>query len=331
VTTLLTSGPTANASPPDRESLRRISKELWDSLDTFAFRSEDYPVNTQGQPDRTRGYNRFDFTMASGGRRAMIATGVLPDGIVSIENMREDGRRTYRVMPFEDHPDAIERLIITNQVDTEDHYQGMMTMALWFLMPAGRPLYAHFDAGATLEIGQDDEHRDQVVLIIKDGERPVRCVLDSGHDWLPNRIILGDGVEEFQATSYARDNGRWFPEKILNTARSRGREEVTGCTVTNLRINRPVAATTFAPPALPKGAVVVDRIEGRSEPVGGLAAFKAHRQKHGEPTSSSTTERPLVAPQSHNSTPWSLIIALGSTLVLIVALTIRIRRGTAAA
>ena len=298
--------------PPDRKALRDTLKQLWDSLESVAYREEDHNLDDKGKLNDDLGYTRYDVVLASGGRRAITVTAVRPKGEEIIGRNREDGRLSYGFTPSPGGGDRVDRLVISNQENTAESWSGTMWMSMWILTPGGKPVYAYLDSGAKVAASSDPEHPDRVTLTANFRGNEFQCELDPDHDWLPVKIAIAGGFTVIEVEEFTRDHGRWFPLSGVNATTVDGKTTRTAFRVDQPRINRPLADDTFARPTPIPGAFVNDKTINKGEIVGGLSALKKLQEEDAARASKvAVTTRIATASRDPEPSPWPWILGGG--------------------
>lgn len=307
-------GATARSAPPTRQELRDTLKQHWDSIETLEFQCEESNANEKGEPDRSRGYNRFYFAMGSGARRASKLFAVYPDREVLAEDVREDGKKHYAIQWAPDKSGKIDQLFIKNQEDTNERFTGPMSQPLSLLMPFGKALHAHLDDGAEIESAGASPGQSRVAIVFKDQGHPVRLELDEAHDWLPKRMLT-EKITDVKVTRFEHVDGRWFPaEGHVHDPPSKH----SHFKATNIHFNRPLPATTFSAASLKNdGMIVTDSTKKSARIEGGTAARERLAAEHlPKPF---TTRVPVTASAEPTEFPWRAGIATVSVLAILAA------------
>lgn len=251
----------------DFEAVRAAVDQYWSSLSTIAFHDIE---EISGKTARTE---ITDFKSALHGRWAIQTRDRRQDREKSVYDMREDGHRRYQVARLGDDFSVIHEVTISRPGEDPDHYSGVMTRALWIVLPAGRSPKSHLEMGARLSRAQDDNY-----FIETDHKgHPLRIVLDGLHDYLPRRVRLGDTLD-IRVTRFEKIAGRWFP--VAGEAESRNRSDGGGVvrstfTLSQVRLNESLPETAFGPPTAGAGVQIRDTITGRSTVNGGVEAREA--------------------------------------------------------
>lgn len=320
----------AEVAPADREKIRAQLKLLWDSWETIEFGCENYELDADGRSDRREGFIRYDFVLGSAGRRVQIETAVRPEGEERMSESHDDGRRVYCISYFPRHPSVIDRVDIVSSKSAPDTFSGVLVGPLWAFMPERRPLYVHLDAGAKLESAHGADGKELFRLHIQPQRGPtVHCELDPDHDWLARRVEVPRDSTVVTVTRFRRENGRWFPAEVTESNVRDGERQRTGYTVTDLRINRPVPISTFGPPQLPAGVMIVDHTQsaaGIASYQGGKAAREQLERKYAQdPRESVIPRRPIVASPTPSLLPISAMVAIASLAIIGLAVWLRRR------
>ncbi len=314
-----TAGPT-----PSRQELRETLKLLWDSLDSVSVRCDEWDLDESGQRDALQGFSRFDLLFASGGRRTFRLSTVRPEGDKTSESWseswREDGRRTIGIIYDPGSQHKIKQVVIRNQVNTADNYQGVMCNLLWLLMPGGTPLYTRIDEGVTIGPVSGEAPKG-LVPVIYPGQwgRPVRCELDPAHDWLPARIVMEGGDMDLQVDEFRLVDGRWFPVSGHNRSQFQGKSKTSAFAVDQVAINRPVPLSAFDLPELPAGILLIDKTRNQARVVGGASVKPSPAVATRIPDSRRSADPPVQASVELERTPWRGIIFGIAVLALAAA------------
>jgi len=327
---LLAPIPSARSAPPDLDAIRRTLRVTWDSLATLSFRSDEFMLDAQGARDRTKSTVRYDWCFDEGNRFSLAARQIRIDGSEKIfELVRGDGRRRYSITPFPGFPDSISEVNISAQKDTRESYTGRMSAVLWLLLPGGRPPYAHLEGSGSLSV-ENVGGRERVLLKSTHNGLPLRCILEPDHDWVPCHVELGSGdnMHDFEATSFIRDNGRWFPAEgsytgdiLVGLPGERPSRKIRrGFDVTALKINHPLDQRLFALPRLPDGAGVSDEVKRKNYYQGNtLEARKRLELRYHVPARMGERKglTPLEAGPAPGTGFWSVTLAAISTALLL--------------
>ncbi len=309
-----------SADVPSRAELRGTLKQSWASLASFEFRSVECELDAQGRPDRSRPIRAHEFAYGAPGRYFFRATAPADPSKI-VEWASADGRRHYRIQPFADDPRAIDSIAIRDQAEPGS-YPFTMFQALWLVMPGGKPLFTFLDDPATrVEPADDPEGRPLVAIVAKHEGMPLRCELDPAHGWLPWRVTF-EGTGTFEATDYARDNGRWFPSAGIH--HGPGRSGVgQGFVAGSLAINRPIDAARFSPLPAPDGTRVDDLTRGTSTIQGGPEARERLLAAH--PQSEPPADPPPDASASPRTFSWFRVLGAAFVLILAAAVILWVR------
>ncbi len=309
----------AGAAPLDRKALRDTLKQMWDSLESVAYRCEEQTLDDKGKRRDDLGYSRWDIVLASGGRRARTLTAVRPGGEEIMDRWREDGRRQYGFTPSPGANGKVDRLGISNQENTAENYTGPMCLPMWILTPGGKPLYSYLDGDAKVTPTADSAHPDRITLTVGSAESGFRCELDPDHDWLPAMITIGEDFKIIVVEEFTRDQGRWFPHFGVEATTVLGKTTRVAFRVDELGINRPLPADTFAMPTPIPGAFVIDKTAHKSQFVGGLAAKKKLEKENADRATKTTAPRLNSASREPASSPWPWILGGVAAVVLMSA------------
>jgi RNA polymerase sigma factor (sigma-70 family) len=265
----------APAPLPDRASVRDALRAWWAGIETLEFREVESAVGDDGRPVQSGRHPIVEVALGRGDRRAVMHGSLGPDGRARVaEEKRDDGRTQFYLLSNAEAPDKITDATVKDQTNTRDSYHDEMSTVLWLLTPwtikrfDARPLYLHLDAGAKLEIGRGPDGKPSVVMTLEYGSQ--RYELDPDHDYLPKRVT--GSLYDVSVTSFAKDNGRWFPAEGLVTEKTQPAPKGTRRTfaVAGLRINRPIPDSRFERPPDLEAVRVLDLTRGgrASRPVG---------------------------------------------------------------
>lgn len=325
----LAPAPIATAEQLDKSKILENVRLLESSRESVEFTCDELRLNDSGNIAEGISFARYKFWAASGGRRALIATTVYPDGRYEVlHNFREDGRVRCDILTFKDEPKSIKSINIKNQTNTELSYTGMMFSAMWLLNPGGVPLHSLLNGPATLEEAGEDGKRVIVLNAVhpKKGGR-LLCMLDSEHDWLPREVVRGlppKGLS-WKVDKFQRDNGRWFPSEGRFTAHTPDKPIDLRFRITNLKINRPIPPSVFTVPAITEGVMVQDDRTGESFFQGGPRAQKALYDRHGM-----TRKKPALQAKSEERSaarrPLKIGILAGVAAALMAGVILVLRR-----
>ncbi len=319
----------AEPKPLDVAAIRLELRQSWESLRSLQVRFKDFSADREGQQKPNTLHMDVGFAHAAGG---LWSYNVRQTGFDGVENLitdvRQDGRKRHALMAFPGHADVIHRVSIQPQESTNESYAGGMHAILWLWIPGGKPPHAHLDSGGTLEVVREDGQAGRAVLTSSHKGYPVRMELDAEHDWLPSRVVLGD-FDEYRATGFRRDNGRWFYEKgveTMNRSVSSGPTQ-RGFVVTDLQINRMIPTTTFSLPKLGPGVAIMDATPD-AKPVRGTAKDREaleRRYASPRPPTGEPAER-IIAGRDPSLFPWRQALAIGSAALVVVAGLLMYRR-----
>lgn len=280
----------------------------WRSLETLQFTQSEFNVEND-RIARERGFTRYEFSQASGGKRSLVVWGVYPDREELVENFRQDGRRRYTIVPYDGHPEVAEKIGINIQPDSDDYYEGTMSSLLWLIVPAGKPAYVHLEEGGRLVADHQDNDGGLIAVQSTFKEQPLLILIDPERDWLPVKVEI-EGSMSIVATKFDTDNGRWFPVEGRMTKRQTVIIKPDGTIeenpgnqtiehyfkVASFRINQPLASSSFSLPRVENGVMMVDMTgrEVRTEVQGGESAYQERAARYSPP--SNTTDDALADP-----------------------------------
>jgi len=328
------------ASEPDRAAIRRTLKAWWDSLDTIEFNCFESKLDAKGDFHPGGGGLRYEFSQAAGGRRVLVVRQVMPDeSSFQVENQRDDGKKTYIVQPFVDHPGSFSKLNILNQASSHIDYQGTMFSALSIFMPGGKPLWRWLDDPATEITRRDRTDGEDVIVTFKHRGRKNICKLDPHHDWLPREVkIETDPPFTTNVSRFGKDGGHWFPTAGTSTSPSTNKTtQEMGFAVSGLKINRPIPAGSFSPPEIPEGAILSDttdpqrqRIYSRNPhltplEIGELRGRYQSQYVESKVGAPSGVASPLEAHRDPPRFPWTITLGVGATSMIILSAVLRFR------
>ena len=317
---------------PDVQSIRVALKQTWDSLQTIRFQVDDYAVDAQGRRTNPNCI-RTNFAHAKGGRWASSANWMQGEVVGQfVADIRKNGKKMWSTSAFQGHPEAVQSILVESQTDDDRAYSSVMTSLLWLWMPGGKPPIAHLDAGGTLVVKRvDGKVRASIRSTHKGG--PIVIELDADHDWLPSRVSAEDALI-YEATSFRRDNGRWFYDQgteLMRHGPVTGPEagEIVpgipgetrgGFLVKSLSINRSLDAGIFEAPKPDPGVVIEDQTTtGQDIVVGGQAAFDARQKKYGKPPTTQPDAQRIEADFAPPGDPWSTPIMIAAAAALLTA------------
>ena len=196
-----------------RNSVVKDLRRQWESIETLAFKSNHEPIDQNHDPKPDGVWDYFECALGSGGRRAIkVSKGKKDRPQVIMENMRQDGQLHYRSIEVPQHEELLDRILISNQQDSHEDYQGVSCCALWLLTPGGRPLYSFLADKKTKILAADDSPNTRTITLSGfHKEYPLEIELDGNHDWSASRIKLGDPCfMDVIVTKFARQAGMWF-------------------------------------------------------------------------------------------------------------------------
>lgn len=235
---------------PTRDRVRDALKSWWDSMETLAFRDEEFPLDGDGRLDRERGGILIDYAHGRGDLRAVAHKVIRPDGSeVLMQERRINGAEEIYLVADTERGGQIVSANVGPADGDRDHYRGEMGVILSLFLPLSVPdrvvipLHVHLDRGAPLEIGRDADGRPTATLVIGRGPASSRLDLDLDHGWLPRRVR---GPMDVDVTRFTRVAGHWFPAE--GTFRHPGPSDEArrrGFVVRGLRINQPLPESRF--------------------------------------------------------------------------------------
>jgi hypothetical protein len=310
------------AAQSDLKTTRDNLKQLWDSLESVQFRCEEFNADKVGRPERTKGFTRYDLILGSGGRRSVTVTAVRPEGEKVVMNFREDGRRKVGIDLLPGKSDVVDKVYVSNQRDTHNDYESVMCPPLWIITPGGKPLYSHLDAGGILDFRSGGGYP---VLTFNHKGKNVRCELDPRHDWLPRRVVI-EGFSDLVVSSFAFENGRYFPERGIQTYTFKQKDNVSAFVVDGLRINRPVSESNFKAPPLSEGTLIVDKNADKAVIKGGLEArARLTGEEYVTVRSTQDATGSIEASTDPERFPWGrvLVVLFALSLLVIGVITLR--------
>ena len=293
----------------ERTEAIKLTKHLWDSLDNVSFRYEEYNLNPDGSPNLTPGMTRIDYSFAAGGRRAYrmaIVKGGLEAGS---EQWFQDGKNRYVFTFLEKNPQVIDLIRVLKQPDTHEDNRNAMSPPLWFLTPAGIPIYQHLISGAELGKCTDPDYQACMLLVIKRRSTLIRYTVDPSKDWLARRVRVGD-FSEYTATRFCKNQGRWFPCEGQIIKDKNGAKPVSvGFRVSNLSLNRPSSIDPYKLPKLEEGTIINDPHAHKTKIIGGELGRSKFEQKYGLNLDETEQGEPMAAESNPPASWWPLITA----------------------
>ena len=303
-----------------KEVLEAELKRQWDGLGSFAFHCETCLLDEDNKPDRSQGANQLDFAWTADGRRMMkiqAKSSVAPDTL--IDWTTQDARRKYHILPFNLHPNIIDRLVILPKSGGVDEYRDTMAPPLWFFFANGKPLHKSISGAAKVEPSDRSNLGSKSVLVQLLGDKELKFFLDPDRDWLPSVVEI-DGHRRFRATRIKRVNGRYFPTEIVQEGFALGDTTRDITYVTDLKMNVPFNEDVFHPPSLPDGAYIDDKINNKYTIRGGRAARdKLVASVAASHVARVSSEPPITASSEPPNRQWAIMMGGLSTVVLIVA------------
>lgn len=320
----------AGGAEISRTSIRESIARWWDSIESIEVRMD----RLQSYDERGEVLIEEHHIAVAAGEKVsvkVVQTTRTGEKVVAA-NTRTDGLKTYQGATLEGHPEVSKTINVMNSASRPGHYVGPMDTILWLIMPGGTPLHRHLDEGADLLV---DENPDggksySIQFNFRYPNRPVKCILDPEHDWLPREVEIGtSGTYRIRVTRFLKENGHFFPaagtiHKMLNTGEHDSRFEVRAAA-----INRGAAPELFGPPNLVMGTFIVDQTKGKNHIQGGLKGREAFRAKYELPSSAPVASKlpanPVVAGREPERSPIATTILVASTFVLIVAAYLRKR------
>lgn len=316
-----------DGKPLDRAALRETLKTMWDSLDTIELQETAGICDAQLRPDPTQAYSRCDFARRHGGSSATLTVRIdpPPKGERIASDMRRSGGKRYFVEYFKDGTKTVSKLSIDDDSESDEDTTHNHVRALSFMAPHGKPLFRILeDPSTTVEEARDADGRRFIIMTARVRGFHLRMEIDPDHDWLLRRYQIGDFYDA-HVLRFESLNGRWFPvEGVFEDNRPEKRTafhqpQRSKFVVTGLKLNQPIADSRFAPPPLPKGAIVRDLAKPKARVVGGtLEARRALEKQHPRPKPTQPTPNgPIVASREPEEFPWTAILG-GASLALIL-------------
>jgi len=323
----------ASAQAPSAQELAEVLRGRWDSIRTLEYTCEEHLVAVDGAPAEPRAHFRYDMSHQHGGLTSYSAVSVSHGGPSrTITRLVEDGKRRYGYNFL--HPeegDVLDSVTIRRQEGVDSGLADTTMMSvMWLTTPGGRPLHEH--AGRATGIGwvEADGRRQLEMIFPHEGSR-LRGLLDPEHDWLASSMeFLGDEPTSWRVETFRRDGDRWFPGEGRFTSAVPGNVAESRFTVTDLKINRPIPASRFAPLALPRGASIDDTTKGTRRVSQGNAATRLEfLEEHGSRAPRVEAEGPrdpvVVEPEPEGRN-WGLVLASASAVLLAIGGLLRVVR-----
>jgi hypothetical protein len=312
---------------PDLRRVMEVLRAQWASVAYLWIECESDFLAPNGEVDRSLGVLRETFWMGPLGRKAFRLSWVKADGTEElVTQFRQDGRKSYGVLPFEGAPNSISMIDIAPQIDDGATYSGPMSGLLWLLIPAGRPVHTYIEQGSV--IGSELVEKRVHLTIQSEGLR-FTVELDPERDYQPVRVSFAGGYD-YQVTKSQRVEGHWFPSEgsYYNLFADQGLRKFR-FRVTKLSVNEPVDDEVFGPPDLPDGVVIHDRSIADPKQAhkvkGGPEARTRLERAHRPPGGHERRPR-LVASTEPSSFPWAVLLASASSVMLAGLLLWRLRR-----
>ena len=316
------------AAEIDRAAIYSTQKAYWDSITTLEVVGEEFPLDTTLHRRQGQEITHHEFRILYGSNGRLSFRRVQKSGrgeTTGLHQFRRDGRTFLGIMAYLKDPDAIDELVIRNQVDKPGHHDGEMCLILWGWMPGGKTIPVWLDEGGTLSPGRDQTGQEIAIVTSELRKRPIRIELDPDHDWLPRRIeLVGDST--FEIKEFARDRGHWFPSEITQvidgSAVQSGSGLRSGYKLTSLSVNRGVAEGSFGMPRLLDGSLVRDERNWSGYIQGGTKARDRLLKDRGERSASKSTPGAVgLAPQvvvavEPGRFPWEMALVGAAVAVL---------------
>jgi hypothetical protein len=333
----------ADIQSTERDKIHARVDGYWKSIESLEYKCDEYDLDSQGQRDPTHATMTYHYSWVRGGKRALAVTNIdTNNACLMSDEIREDGNRSYSIRCFVGYKNDISQVIISSQNSSDDSYHGMMNSVLWLTTPGGSPINKHLADGASVESISEGSDNNIVLTFLHAGT-PVKCLLDSTHDWLPKRVQFQDSDKTlWEVTKFQRINGHWFPLTGVFAGRILNEQPHRGLTVYDITINHAIPESRFELPKLVPGVVVSDSIKHSNYMIGGynMSARKALEEKHNvRRTPIQPATGPLADKRDDNSMPvlavrteWPIVglLAVASAMLLVAAFIVWLYRGVSA-
>ncbi|MFO0957160.1 MAG: hypothetical protein U0800_06795 [Isosphaeraceae bacterium] len=317
--------PRSRAFDIDPPAIRKALEDSWRAIRTLEVHGNEYAAESNGErATKNRLWTHtFDFHHAPGAKRALNIQYFRPDGQFDHgEDCREDGRKIYRLRPYQQHADVIDEMMVSAQTDTILSQRDMLnSLFVWCWTPAGRATHTLLGPDCRYESTRDGEGRSLVRVTIP--KENLTLDLDPSVGYAARHIRLGDGFQ-VTATKFEQVGGVWLPMRgFCDHGRSRvpGSLHYEGFEVSQVRVNEPIPESTFTVAKPDAGVLIYDRTQGKNRVQGGVAARTARHKANpslkeatGEPAKPSPTIPPIQAQGSVS--PWAIALFAASGLFL---------------
>lgn len=202
-----------HASSPDEvatDELRAEIAHVMSSIKTLSFTAAEYNVDAEGNIDKANGWTQHEVTVNFDGMRKLKTLAAWPNKTKFVTEFWENGQNHYGINRLANNSNIIDTIVVSKQSSDALNYHGIMCIPLWVLSPAGKPL----SEAVSKRIGSSLERKPTsrfATLTFAYGKDPVRCTLDSTHDWWPSEVVA-EGMLKVTVDQFDRANGHWFPK-----------------------------------------------------------------------------------------------------------------------
>lgn len=339
VAILLMTSLTSTIADVNRDEIRQKLQLHWDSIQSIEVEGKEYLCDEKWVRKPGTNIFEFEFGMQSGGRRELKYINIYPDGKkTAILWTRDDGKQLFKIYPFKNHLDVIDRITISKTTDTPNSFTTGMNLWLWSWLPRGHRMVDVIDLNTNLSEKHDPKWGDLVIVDTRVDRYPIQLELCKKYDYLPVRITLPNLWLQ-ETLEFQNVKGIWLPAKGRNHEKT-----PTGGILNrefeafNFKVNERIDKNRFQLPKLSPGSLVSNYT--RTGPSGiyseskmsmkELAELRAELESKFQPDESQKRNiKPVAMPiqVSRDPEPSYLgSILLGITLILLgSAVTLRIQ------
>ena len=318
----------------DVDSIREHLRQQWESIESIQWTLDEYMERIDGVALPTPAHLRYEMSRSKGGLSLYKNENAAKGHESILEHIFENGKKRYRYLYLRDYPGVIHELDISAQQTIDEGLSDIPQNSItWLTTPSGKPLYMHMTSEARAqEIDEDGRKLIEVVFPIKGST--LRCLLDPERDWSAVSVEFQDSERtRWKVTEFQRDNGRWFASEGIHAGMIMGRFQEWKFTVSNLKINRPIAPETYEQARLPSGALVVDRIKNTKHVWNGTKKTRDEflgrhpsKEKLSAPT---VVPPPIRASRDPDGDAWFYAPAALACALLALTGILKLRRGRA--
>lgn len=320
------------AQPIDVDSIREHLRQQWESIESIEWTLDEYLERLDGVAPPTPRRLHAAMSRSKGGLSLFKAEDPVEGHAAVLEHILEDGKNRYTYFYIHNNRNVISELDI-RALETIDEGLSISVgnSVSWLTMPREKPLHLHMTSEARArEIEEDGRKLIEVEFPSKGNT--LRFLLDPERDWSAVSLEFLDADRtKWKVTKFQRDNDRWFASEGVHTGEIMGVFQEWKFTVTNLKINRPIAPETFQKARLPSGARVVDQVKHTQRIWNGTNKTRSeflsrYSPKQEPPAAPTVVPPPIRASRDPDGDPWFYAPgALACTLLALAGL-LRLRR-----